>query len=76
MAAFSDVFLSEKEFEDVLASPCCYDHGVKVSEAAEKIAADQKYYHTCSLCVRVCCTTKNIINTSKKDWLLEHLRRS
>ena len=45
MAAFSDVFLSEKEFEDVLASPCCYDHGVKVSEAAEKIAADQKYYH-------------------------------
>ena len=48
---FGEEFLSENDFETVLASFCCYDHGTKTSEAVHKIAADQKVYQECSLCV-------------------------
>ena len=41
----------ENNFEAVLATFCCYDHGVKLSEAVQKIVTDQKEYHKCSLCV-------------------------
>ena len=33
MAAFSEEFLSENDFETVLATFCCYDHGTNASEA-------------------------------------------
>ena len=35
---------SENDFEAVLATFCYYDHGVKASEAVQKIAAGQKEY--------------------------------
>ena len=74
MTSFSDEFLSENDFETVLVTFCYYDYGVKTSK--EKIATDQKDYQKCSLCVIVCCITKNIVSNSKKDWLLGHLRRN
>ena len=58
MPAFSKKFLSQNEFEGVLAFFCCYDYGANASEAVEKIAADQKDYHKWSLCVIVCCIAK------------------
>ena len=46
--------LSKNEFAAVLATFCCYDYGVNVSEAVQKIATDQKDYHKCSSCVILC----------------------
>ena len=74
MTSFSDEILSKNDFETVLVTFCCYDYGVKTSKG--KITKDQKDSQKCSLCVIVCCITKNIISNSKKDWLLGHLRRS
>ena len=39
---FCEELLSENDFEAVLATFCCYDHGAKASEAVQKIATDQK----------------------------------
>ena len=39
---FCEELLSENDFETVLATFCCYDHGAKASEAVQKIAIDQK----------------------------------
>ena len=41
---FCEELLSENDFETVLATFCCCDHGAKVSEAVQKIATDQKEY--------------------------------
>ena len=46
---FCEELLSENDFEDVLATFCCYDHGVKASEAVQKIATNQKGYRKRSL---------------------------
>ena len=46
--------LSKNDFEVVLATFCCYDHGTKVSEEVQKIATDQKEYRKYSLCVVIC----------------------
>ena len=51
---FCEELLSQNDFKAVLATFCCYDHGPKASEAVQKIAADQKEYRKCSLCVIVC----------------------
>ena len=37
MAAFSEVFLSEDNFETVLVSFCCYDCDANASETVKKI---------------------------------------
>ena len=37
-----DELLSESDFEVVLSTVYCCDQGVKVSEAVQKIATDQK----------------------------------
>ena len=58
MAAFSETCFDKNDFETVLATFYCYDYGANASEAAEKIATDQKHYHKCSLCVIVCCIAK------------------
>ena len=50
--------LSENDFEVVLATTCCYDHGAKASEAVPKISTDQKECHKCSLCVMTCWIAK------------------
>ena len=47
-------FLSENDFEAVLATFCCHDYGANASEAVQKIASDQKDYHKCSSCVIAC----------------------
>ena len=45
MAASSEDFLSEDDFEAALATFCSYDYGANSSEAVENIARDQKDYH-------------------------------
>ena len=50
---FSEELLSENDFETVLATLGCYDYSANVSEAIQKIAADQKDYPKCSSCVIV-----------------------
>ena len=69
--------LSENDFEAVLASFCCYDHGAEASEAAQKIATAQKEYRKCSLCVTICYTARMYpsINNSEK-WLVTRIRRT
>ena len=53
-ADLHEELLSENDFETVLATSCCYDHGAKASEAVLKIARDQKQYRKCSSCVIIC----------------------
>ena len=55
---FNEEFLSEIDFEAVLATFSCYGYGANASETVEKIATDQKDYAKYSLCVRVCCIAK------------------
>ena len=45
---------SKNDFEAVLATMYCYEHGAKASEEVQKIATDQKEYRKCSLCVIIC----------------------
>ena len=66
MAVFSERVFSENDFEAVLATDCCYDYGINTSEAVEKIATDQKYYHKCSLCLYFATQTK-ISSTTVKE---------
>ena len=40
MAASSEEFLCEDDFEAVLVTLCCYNHGTNFSEAVEKITTD------------------------------------
>ena len=40
MTASSEDFVSEDNFEAVLATLCCYDYGAKSSEAVVKIATN------------------------------------
>ena len=51
---FCEELLSESDFEIVLATFCCCDHGAKASEAVPKMATDQKQYRKCSSCVVIC----------------------
>ena len=51
---FCQELLGEDYFEAGLVIFCCYDHGVKASDAVQKITSDQKEYHKCSSCVIVC----------------------
>ena len=50
--------LSKNDFEAVLVTFCCYDHGAKAFEEVQKIATDQKEYCKCSLCVIICWIAK------------------
>ena len=47
-------WLSENDFEVVLATFCCYDYGANASESLQKITTDQKDYHKRSSRVIVC----------------------
>ena len=53
-ADFCEELLSKNDFEAILATFCYYDHGLKASEAVQKISTDQKEYCKCSLCVIIC----------------------
>ena len=48
---FCEEVLNENDFEAVLATFWCYDHGAKPSETTQKIATDHKEYRKCSSCV-------------------------
>ena len=48
----------ENNFDAVLANFCCYDYGANASQAVQKINADQKDYHKCPSCVKVCWIAK------------------
>ena len=54
MVTFARKCSVKMTFEAVLANFCCYDHGTKAYEEVQKIAADQKEYCKCSLCVTIC----------------------
>ena len=74
---FCEKLLSENDFKAILTAFCCYGYGANATEAVQKIAADQKDYHKCSLCLMICCMTKIYQSiTVEKGWLLEHLRQS
>ena len=66
--------LSENDFEAVLATSCCYDHGFKASEAVQKIATDRKEYRKCSLWFLIFWIAKIYlsINNSEK-WLVTRI---
>ena len=73
MVVFCEELLSENDFEAVLATFSCYDHGASTSEAVQKIATDQKDYHKCSSCVIVCWIAKIYQSiTVKKGWLITY----
>ena len=77
---FCEELLSENDIEAVLATFCCYDHGVKASEAVQKIATDQREYRKCSSCVIICWIAKIYLSisqvTEKNGWLQGYTRRS
>ena len=55
---FCQELLSKNDYEAILVTFCCYDHGAKASEEVQKIAADQKEYGKCSLSVIICWIAK------------------
>ena len=70
-------WLSENDFEAILATFCCYEYSANASEEVQKITTDQKGYSKCSSCVIVCWIAKTCQSvTVKKGWLLGHLRGS
>ena len=66
--------LSENDFEAVLATFCCYDHGANASEAVKKIATNQKECCKCSSCVIIWWIAKIyfLINNNEK-WLVTRI---
>ena len=66
---FCEELRCENDFEAVLATFCCYDHGAKASKAVQKIAADQQEYRKCSSCLIICWIAKISIpiNNSEKS---------
>ena len=50
MAALSEDFFIEEDFEAVLTIFCSYDYGANSSEAIEKMGTYEKDHHKCCLC--------------------------
>ena len=67
---FSQELLSKNDFEAVLATFRCYDHGAKVSKEVQKIDTDQKEYCKCSLCVIICWIAKIYLSNNSEKWLV------
>ena len=77
---FWDELLSEIDFEAVLVTFCCYDHGAKASEAVQKIATDQIEYRKCLLMCYNLLNSQNIptclatLSTNNREkWLVTRL---
>ena len=62
---FCEELLSENDFETILATFCCYDHGAKDSETVQKITTDQKEYRKCSSFVILCWIAKIYLSVNK-----------
>ena len=75
MAAFSEDFLRGDDFEVVLVIFYCYDHGADASEVIEKIDTDEKIITNAPCLLKFAAQPQQIINNSKKGWLLGYLRR-
>ena len=59
------------DIEAILANACYYNYEANASEAVQKIAIDQKYYHKFSSCIIVCWIVKIYHSmTMKKGWLV------
>ena len=66
--------LRENDFDAVLATFCCYDHGANSSEAVQKITTDQKEYRKCSLSVIICWIAKIYLSINKSEkWLVTRM---
>ena len=62
--------LNKNDFDVVLSTFCCYDHGGNASEVVQKIAADQNEYHKCSSCVVICWLAKIYLSISNSETML------
>ena len=64
--------LNENDFDNILATFCCYEYGVKASGAVQKIAAAQKahkVYRKCSPYVIICRIAKiYLLITDQQQW--------
>ena len=70
---FCEELLNENDFEAVLATFCCYDHGAKASEAVQKITTDQKKVsQMLLLCYNLLPKIYISINNSEK-WLITRI---
>ena len=67
MVALKKELPNKNDFEAVLASFCCYEYDVIVSEAVQKIPTDQKDYHKCSSCVSLLNSQNISINNNEKN---------
>ena len=63
---FGEELHSENDFKAVLGTFCSYDHGVRTSEAVQKIASDQIEYWKCYLC-NICWIAKIYLCINNSD---------
>ena len=63
MAACSEEFHYEDNFDPVLVIFCSDPYGENTSQAVHKIEIDKNDYHKCSLCVILCTATRY-----QEDW--------
>ena len=73
---FCEELLSENDFEAVLATLCCYDHGAKASKGVQKIAIDQEEYCKCSSCVIICWIAKIYLAINQSSNCEKYTQRS
>ena len=57
MTACREDFLCGDDSDAALVISRSYSYSANASEAVEKITTDEKDYHKCSLCLKVCITT-------------------
>ena len=51
---FCEELLSENDFDVLLATFCCYEHGANASETVQRIVTNQKEYSKYSLYIIIC----------------------
>ena len=59
---FYEELISENDFEAVLATSCCYDHGASASKAVQKIATDQSITNAPSVLYNLLNIQNKLIN--------------
>ena len=55
---FCEELLSENDFDVLLATFCCYEHGANASETVQRIVTNQKEYSKYSLYIIICWISK------------------
>ena len=69
---FCEELISENDVEAVSAIFSCYDYDANASEAAQKIATDQKDYHKCSSYIIACWIAKIYLSITVKKGLVTY----